>query len=82
MSRVRHYAEILNNLFDPRPHMSQERLFEFVCTLVRAGGMQGPGWDPWLESKAVIDDLQNLPNTELPREKFPKERALGRSGPL
>jgi hypothetical protein len=71
MSRVRHYAEILNDLFDPRPHMKVERFFEFVCTLVRAGGIHGPGWDPWLESKAVIDDLQNLSDLTLPADKFP-----------
>jgi hypothetical protein len=71
MTRTRHYADILNDLFDPTPYMHQDRLFEFVCTLVRAGGIQGPGWDPWLESKAVIDDLQNLAKLELPREKFP-----------
>jgi hypothetical protein len=71
MSRVRHYADILNDLFDPTPHMRVDRFFELACTLVRAGGMHGPGWDPWLESRAVIDDLQNLSNLELPPEKFP-----------
>lgn len=71
MTRVRHYAEILNELFDPRPFMNVKRLFEFVCALVRAGGIQGPGWEPWHESKATIDDLQNLAAFDLPREKFP-----------
>ena len=51
--------------------MRQDRFFEFVCALVRAGGVQGPGWDPWLESKAVVDDLQNLANLKLPKETFP-----------
>jgi hypothetical protein len=71
MTRVRHYADILNDLFDPTPHMNVERLFEFVCALVRAGGIQGPGWEPWYESRAVIDDLQNLAALDLPAEKFP-----------
>jgi hypothetical protein len=79
MTRVRYYAEILNDLFDPRPHMNVERLFEFVCALVRAGGIQRPGWEPWYESKAVIDDLQNLAALDLPPEKFPDaERARAR----
>jgi len=58
--RIRRYADILNDLFDPTPHMDVVRLFEFVCVLVRAGGIQGPGWDPWLESQAVMDDLKAL----------------------
>jgi hypothetical protein len=41
--RVRHYADILNDLFDPTPHMRVDRLFEFVCSLVRAGGIEVPG---------------------------------------
>ena len=58
--RIRHYADILNDLFNPTPHMDVVRLFEFVCVLVRAGGIQGPGWDPWLESQAVMEDLKAL----------------------
>jgi hypothetical protein len=69
--RVRHYADILNDLFDSTPHMRVDRLFEFVCSLVRAGGIEVQGWDPWYESQAVIDDLQNLGALELPAEKFP-----------
>ena len=34
--RQRHYADILNNLFDAATSF---RLFEFVCTLVRAEGL-------------------------------------------
>ena len=79
MTRVRYYAEVLNDLFDPRPHMKVERLIEFVCALVRAGGVQGPGWEPWYESKAVIDDLENLAAMHLPPEKFPNsERTRAR----
>jgi hypothetical protein len=51
--------------------MRADRLFEFVCALVRSGGMQDSGWDPWYESQAVIDDLRNLSGLELPPEIFP-----------
>lgn len=68
--RIQNYADILNDLFDPTPHMRADRLFEFVCSLVRAGGIEVQGWDPWYESQAVIDDLQNLGALELPPEKF------------
>ena len=51
--------------------MRTDRLFEFVCALVRSGGMEGPGWDLWFESQAVIGDLQRLAGLELPPGKFP-----------
>ncbi len=31
--RQKHYANILNDLFDPTPHMNTVRIFEFVCAL-------------------------------------------------
>lgn len=70
MTEFRRYADVLNSLFDPTPHMRQDRLFELVCTLVRAAGMQDAGWDARLESEAVLDDLQSLANLDLPPDKF------------
>jgi hypothetical protein len=70
-SRQRHYAFILNDLFDPTPHMEAHRIFEFVCSLVRAGGLELGGLDPWYESKAIIDDMRNLALLDLPCERFP-----------
>ena len=71
-ARIRHYAEILNPLFDPRPHMNTVRLFEFVCVLVRSSGIQDAGWDPWYESQATLNDLLGLASLELPADKFPE----------
>jgi hypothetical protein len=70
-ARRSHYAEILNDLFDLTPHMNSLRLFEFVCTLVRAGGLELGGIDPWYESRAIIDDLTNLSALDLPAGRFP-----------
>jgi len=70
--RQRHYAELLNPLFDSTLFMSSDRLFEFLCVLVRSGGAHGHGWDPWYESQAVLDDLGNLAKLDLPAEKFPE----------
>ena len=69
--RVRHHAEALNPLFDPTPFMPSDRLFEFVCTLVRAGGIEDAEWDPWDESKATLNDLSNLAKIDLPKDLFP-----------
>jgi len=69
--RVRRYAEILNPLFDPTVDMRVDRLFEFACVLVRAGGIQTGGWDPWYESQATLRDLANLATIDLPSDLFP-----------
>jgi hypothetical protein len=68
--RQKHYANILNDLFDPTPHMNTGRIFEFVCALVRAGGLELGGFDPWYESEAIIADMRNLSQLELPNEHF------------
>jgi hypothetical protein len=70
-TRQRHYANLLNDLFDPTLHMESHRLFEFVCSLVRAGGIELGGFDPWYESKAIIDDMGNLSALDLPEDRFP-----------
>jgi hypothetical protein len=70
-SRQKHYANVLNDLFDPTPHMNSIRIFEFVCALVRAGGLELGGFDPWYESKAIIDDIRNLSQLPLSEEHFP-----------
>jgi len=69
--RVRHYADILNLLFDFQPHQEIHRFFEFVCTLVRSSGIQDADWDPWHESQATLSDLTSLASLELPQERFP-----------
>jgi hypothetical protein len=69
--RARHYADVLNPLFDCTPFMKSDRFFEFVCALVRAGGAHGPEWDPWYESQATLDDLGNLAKLDLPTAIFP-----------
>ena len=67
----RHFAEILNPIFDPTSHMEVNRLFEFVCALVRAGGALDQGWDPLYESMATLEDLGGLAKLNLPAEQFP-----------
>ena len=69
-NRVRHYAEILNPLFDTALFMTSDKLFEFVCVLVRPAGIQGPEWDPWYESQAMLGDLSNLAELDLPSALF------------
>jgi hypothetical protein len=72
LARQKHYANLLNDLFDPTPHMNSTWIFEFVCALVRAGGVELSGFDPWYESKAIIDDMRNLAQLDLPTGQFPE----------
>src|SRR5271157_59464 len=69
--RVRYYADILNPLFWDDSFYEASALFEYICTLVRAGGIQDEGWDAYLESQAMLDDLKKLASMQLPPEAFP-----------
>jgi hypothetical protein len=64
------YVDALAPLFDPANHMRVDRLFEFVCCLIRAGGIEDQGWDPIVESAALIEDLDKLSAEPLDPEKF------------
>ncbi len=68
---VRHYADMLNPLFDTTLHNEHDWLFEFVRVLVRESGMKDAGWDAFQESRAVLDDLSKLARLELSPESFP-----------
>jgi hypothetical protein len=70
-SRIRHYANTLNPLFWHDEFNRVDRLFELVCTLVRASGIKDTGWDSHLESINLLDDLGHLCQIELPTDKFP-----------
>jgi hypothetical protein len=67
---VRHFARILNPLFWDDKFYAADVFFEYVCTLVRAGGVQSAGWDPYYESEAVLDDLKALADLEFPEGKL------------
>jgi hypothetical protein len=64
-SDFRRYARILEPLFDPDQHMRVDRLFEFACCLVRAGGMEAQDSDPIVETAALLDDLEKLSKLDL-----------------
>jgi hypothetical protein len=64
------YIDTLAPLFDAAHHMRVDRLFEFVCCLIRAGGIEDQGWDPIVESTALIEDLDKLSAEPIDPEKF------------
>lgn len=74
-SKLRHYADILNPLFTPDEFNYSHRLLEFVCTLVRAAGLEDAGWDSYQESLAFLEDLKCLGSLDLPSDRFPDPNA-------
>jgi hypothetical protein len=41
--------------------------------LLRIVGMEDKGWDPYLESRAILQDLDGLLQLELPADRFPEQ---------
>jgi hypothetical protein len=70
VSRMRHYADILNPLFWQDDFNEVHRVFEWACTMIRATGMRDTGWDSYTESIALLSDLTQLMNLELPADRF------------
>lgn len=74
VSRMRHYADILNPLFGDDSFNEVHRVFEWACTMVRVTGMRDTGWDSYTESIALLEDFTQLMNLELPGDRFPHPR--------
>lgn len=71
-SRFEEFAEILKPLFWADDFNRADRMLEFVCTLVRAAGLEDTGWDSYQESLALLEDLKRLWSLDLPKETFPE----------
>ena len=55
-------------------------VIKLFASLLRVVGMEDRGWDPYLESRAVIDDLYAIMQLdELPEAKF-RDRGISLSG--
>jgi hypothetical protein len=71
ISRIRHYADILNPLFWSDDFNCVDRMFEWACTIVRVTGLKDTGWDSYTESIALLEDFTQLMGLELPNDRFP-----------
>jgi len=49
--------DTLNDLFLRAKEVDE---FEFICTLIRVRGLEGPGWDPLVESNQLINQVLSL----------------------
>lgn len=71
VTRIRHYADILNPLFWNDDFNSVDRMFEWACAIVRVTGLKDTGWDSYTESIELLEDLTQLMRLELPKDRFP-----------
>ncbi len=71
-SRVDEYVRKLQPLFDPNACDGINQTFEFVCSLVRVGGVELGDLDPFNESQALVQDLIALSHVPQASESFPK----------
>ncbi len=76
------YLEILKPLFLPDDPVSHD-IIRYFSSLLRVLGMEDKGWDPYAESRNILNDLNRLMKVKLPKKKFPDgERTMWRLGLL
>lgn len=64
------YYQALKPIFFPELPMKHDVIC-FFASLLRVVGMEDRGWDPLLESRAMLDDLNHIMQIELPGDVFP-----------
>jgi hypothetical protein len=76
------YIKILEPLFLPEDPVSND-IVRYFSSLLRVLGMEDKGWDPYAESRNILNDLNRLMKIKLPKRKFPDgERTTWRLGLL
>lgn len=68
------YISLLTPLFFPDDPVGHD-IVRYFASLLRIVGMEDKGWDPYVDSRAVLDDLYALMQLDLPDDKF-HEKAL------
>jgi hypothetical protein len=61
------YFDLLMPLFRPRQGRD---IIDFFASFLRIVGMEDGGWDPYAESRLVLQDLNSLLKIELPADRF------------
>lgn len=76
------YIDLLQPLFLPDDPVSND-IIQYFASLLRIVGMEDKGWDPYLESKAILEDLNAILQSDCSKEIFPdKEFTMWRMGLL
>jgi hypothetical protein len=64
------YLDVLRALFFPDDAVDKD-IVNYFAALLRIFGMEDYGWDPYLESKSILEDLNRFLQMDLPTEAFP-----------
>ncbi|MEI9419849.1 hypothetical protein O7A70_01450 [Mesorhizobium sp. Cs1299R1N1] len=76
------YIGLLEPLFLPSSPISNDIVCYF-SSLLRVLGMEDKGWDPYAESRNILNDLNRLMKVRLPKQRFPDgEKTMWRIGLL
>ncbi|WP_429813652.1 hypothetical protein [Ensifer sp. B1-9] len=76
------YIKILEPLFLPDDVTSHD-IIRYFASLLRVLGMEDKGWDPYAESRNILNDLNRLMRVELPEKDFPDaDKTIWRLGLL
>lgn len=67
------YIALMAPLFIPADPVGLD-IVQFFASLLRIIGLEDKGWDPYVESRAVLSDLYALMQIELPEDKFPDRK--------
>ena len=68
------YIDCLKPIFLPEDPVSNN-IVNYFASLLRIAGMEDRGWDPFLESRAILEDLNAIMQTDLPDAKFPDKNS-------
>lgn len=63
------YIDSLEPLFLPEDPISND-IIRYFASVLRVLGMEDKGWDPYAESRAILNDLNGFFSLELPRRWF------------
>ena len=64
------FIKVLEPLFLPEDPISND-IIRYFASLLRVLGMEDKGWDPYAESRNILNDLNRLMKLELPEDRFP-----------
>lgn len=73
------YLEILSPLFFPSNPLKHD-IIRFFASILRVVGIEDKGWDPYAESRAILEDLNGLMQLPLPEKRFPDGLTVWRLG--
>ncbi len=75
------FIKVLEPLFLPDDPVSND-ITCYFASLLRVLGMEDKGWDPYAESRNILNDINRLMKLELSEDRFPDGGTLWRLGLL